>query len=177
MANQSVKAAQEVVQKSEELDISSSSKVKKRRYHIEKRAEREGLKKGDMLSSIPTSSSLHYFTNPLKGSDTFVLDLLATLGFVVPCATLALFVVHFVVPLATILELNTLDRRLQFYEDEIRKLSEQRFMPVWNFLIATGLKRKEFGGLDHGDDQAALLKPEYKPLSLRHFCCFWRDGL
>ncbi|KAF9590461.1 hypothetical protein IFM89_035338 [Coptis chinensis] len=28
---------------------------------------------------------------------------------------------------------NTLDRRLQFYEDEIRKLSEQRFMPVWNF--------------------------------------------
>ncbi|KAG6689380.1 hypothetical protein I3843_11G169700 [Carya illinoinensis] len=28
---------------------------------------------------------------------------------------------------------NTLDRRVQFYEDEIRKLSEQRFMPVWNF--------------------------------------------
>lgn len=28
---------------------------------------------------------------------------------------------------------NTLDRRIQFYEDEIRKLSEQRFMPVWNF--------------------------------------------
>lgn len=28
---------------------------------------------------------------------------------------------------------NTLDKRAQFYEDEIRKLSEQRFMPVWNF--------------------------------------------
>ncbi|KAM7277867.1 hypothetical protein ACFE04_005001 [Oxalis oulophora] len=28
---------------------------------------------------------------------------------------------------------NSLDRRVQFYEDEIRKLSEQRFMPVWNF--------------------------------------------
>lgn len=28
---------------------------------------------------------------------------------------------------------NTLDKRVQFYEDEIRKLSEQRFMPVCNF--------------------------------------------
>lgn len=28
---------------------------------------------------------------------------------------------------------NTLDRRVQFYEEEIRKLSEQRFMPIWNF--------------------------------------------
>lgn len=28
---------------------------------------------------------------------------------------------------------NTLDRRVQFYEDEIRKLSELRFTPVWNF--------------------------------------------
>ncbi|KAL6553444.1 hypothetical protein OROGR_007286 [Orobanche gracilis] len=28
---------------------------------------------------------------------------------------------------------NTLDRRIQFYEEEIRKLSEQRFMPVWSF--------------------------------------------
>lgn len=28
---------------------------------------------------------------------------------------------------------NTLDKRIQFYEEEIRKLSEQRFMPVWNF--------------------------------------------
>lgn len=28
---------------------------------------------------------------------------------------------------------NTLDRRIQFYEEEIRKLSEMRFMPVWNF--------------------------------------------
>ncbi|KAL5730140.1 hypothetical protein ACHQM5_003000 [Ranunculus cassubicifolius] len=97
---------------------------------------------------------------------------------------------------------NTLDRRLQFYEDEIRKLSEQRFMPVWNFcnffilkeslafmfemahlhedslreydelelcyletVNGTGMKRRDFGGLEHGDDQAALLKPEYKPLS------------
>ncbi|XP_073136366.1 trafficking protein particle complex II-specific subunit 130 homolog [Henckelia pumila] len=28
---------------------------------------------------------------------------------------------------------NTLDRRIHFYEEEIRKLSEMRFMPVWNF--------------------------------------------
>ncbi|GAA0139844.1 hypothetical protein LIER_01313 [Lithospermum erythrorhizon] len=28
---------------------------------------------------------------------------------------------------------NTLDKRIQFYEDEIRKLSEQRFMPIWSF--------------------------------------------
>ncbi|KAL9257685.1 Trafficking protein particle complex II-specific subunit 130-like protein [Drosera capensis] len=28
---------------------------------------------------------------------------------------------------------NSLDRRIQFYEDELRKLSEQRLMPVWNF--------------------------------------------
>ncbi|GLT83383.1 hypothetical protein SLE2022_016760 [Rubroshorea leprosula] len=96
---------------------------------------------------------------------------------------------------------NTLDRRVQFYEDEIRKLSEQRFMPVWNFcnffilkeslafmfemanlhedalreydelelcyqetVNVTG-KRREFGGLDHGDDQAALLNPGDKLLT------------
>ncbi|KAF9614786.1 hypothetical protein IFM89_020640 [Coptis chinensis] len=41
----------------------------------------------------------------IRGSDTFVLDLLAALGLVVPCAALTLFVVRFVVPLATILEL------------------------------------------------------------------------
>ncbi|KAK1439582.1 hypothetical protein QVD17_05402 [Tagetes erecta] len=28
---------------------------------------------------------------------------------------------------------NTLDRRIQFYEDEIRKLNEQRLMPTWSF--------------------------------------------
>ncbi|XP_028548578.1 trafficking protein particle complex II-specific subunit 130 homolog [Dendrobium catenatum] len=28
---------------------------------------------------------------------------------------------------------NSLDRRIQFYEEEIRKLTEQRFMPVWSF--------------------------------------------
>lgn len=28
---------------------------------------------------------------------------------------------------------NTLDKRVHFYEDEIRKLTEQRFMPIWNF--------------------------------------------
>ncbi|KAL8237867.1 hypothetical protein R6Q59_018948 [Mikania micrantha] len=28
---------------------------------------------------------------------------------------------------------NTLDRRIQFYEDEIHKLNEQRLMPVWSF--------------------------------------------
>lgn len=96
---------------------------------------------------------------------------------------------------------NTLDKRVQFYEDEIRKLSEQRFMPVWNFcnffilkeslafmfemahlyedalreydelelcyletVNMTG-KQREFGGLDHGDDQAALLNSESKPLT------------
>ncbi|XVF70367.1 hypothetical protein PTKIN_Ptkin11bG0156300 [Pterospermum kingtungense] len=96
---------------------------------------------------------------------------------------------------------NTLDRRIQFYEDEIRKLSEQRFMPIWNFCnffilkeslafmfemahlyedalreydelelcyletVNIGGKRREFGGLDHGDDQAALLNPRNKPLT------------
>ncbi|XP_007021308.2 PREDICTED: trafficking protein particle complex II-specific subunit 130 homolog [Theobroma cacao] len=96
---------------------------------------------------------------------------------------------------------NTLDRRVQFYEDEIRKLSEQRFMPIWNFCnffilkeslafmfemahlhddalreydelelcyletVNMGGKHREFGGLDHGDDQAALLNPGNKPLT------------
>lgn len=96
---------------------------------------------------------------------------------------------------------NTLDRRIQFYEDEIRKLSEQRFMPVWNFcnffILKESLafmfemahlhedalreydelelcysetvnntgKQREFGGMDKGDDQAALLKPGNKPLT------------
>ncbi|KAK9131667.1 hypothetical protein Scep_011195 [Stephania cephalantha] len=98
---------------------------------------------------------------------------------------------------------NTLDRRVQFYEDEIRKLTEQRFMPVWNFcnffflkeslafmfeiahlhedalreydelelcyletVKAPTSKKREFGGLEHGDDQAALLNTCNKPLSL-----------
>ncbi|WOL15818.1 trafficking protein particle complex II-specific subunit [Canna indica] len=96
---------------------------------------------------------------------------------------------------------NTLDRRVQFYEEEIRKMSEQRFMPIWNFCnffilkeslafmfemahlnedslreydelelcytetVNTPGKQKDFGGLEHGDDQAALLKPGFKPLS------------
>ncbi|XP_010278302.1 PREDICTED: trafficking protein particle complex II-specific subunit 130 homolog isoform X2 [Nelumbo nucifera] len=97
---------------------------------------------------------------------------------------------------------NTLDRRVQFYEDEIRKLSEQRLMPVWNFcnffilkeslafmfemahlhedslreydelelcyletVNAPTMKQREFGGVDHGDDQASLLNPGHKPLS------------
>ncbi|KAJ0980630.1 hypothetical protein J5N97_008885 [Dioscorea zingiberensis] len=96
---------------------------------------------------------------------------------------------------------NTLDRRVQFYEEEIRKLSEQRFLPVWNFCnffilkeslafmfemahlhedslreydelelcyletVNTPVRQREFGGLDHGDDQAALLNPVFKPLT------------
>ncbi|XP_015896085.1 trafficking protein particle complex II-specific subunit 130 homolog isoform X1 [Ziziphus jujuba] len=96
---------------------------------------------------------------------------------------------------------NTLDRRVQFYEDEIRKLSEQRLMPVWNFcnffILKESLafmfeiahlhedslreydelelcyletvnipgKKRDFGGVDHGDDQAALLKPGRKSLT------------
>lgn len=28
---------------------------------------------------------------------------------------------------------NTLDRRVQYYEEEVRKLSENRFMPDWDF--------------------------------------------
>ncbi|KAK8503659.1 hypothetical protein V6N12_024831 [Hibiscus sabdariffa] len=96
---------------------------------------------------------------------------------------------------------NTLDRRIQFYEDEIRKLSEQRFMPIWNFCNFFILKEslafmfeiaqlhedalreydelelcyletvnmggiyREFGGLDRGDDQAALLNPGKKSLT------------
>lgn len=96
---------------------------------------------------------------------------------------------------------NTLDKRTQFYEDEIRKLSEQRFLPVWNFCNFFILKEslafmfemahlyedslreydelelcyletvniagrlRDFGGLDKGDDQAALLRPGNKPLT------------
>lgn len=97
---------------------------------------------------------------------------------------------------------NTLDKRVQFYEDELRKLSEQRFMPVWNFcnffilkeslafmfemahlhedalreydelelcyletVNSSAARQRDFGGLDHGDDEAALLKPGYKPLT------------
>ncbi|KAF7836757.1 trafficking protein particle complex II-specific subunit 130-like protein [Senna tora] len=96
---------------------------------------------------------------------------------------------------------NTLDRRVQFYEDEIRKLSEQRLMPVWNFcnffilkeslafmfemanlhedalreydelelcyletVNMTG-KQRDFGGVDQGDDQAALVNPGNKALT------------
>lgn len=96
---------------------------------------------------------------------------------------------------------NTLDKRVQFYEDEIRKLSEQRYSPIWNFcnffilkeslafmfevahlhedalreydelelcyletVNVTG-KQRDFGGTDHGDDQAALLNPGDKPLT------------
>ncbi|PHT43769.1 Trafficking protein particle complex II-specific subunit -like protein [Capsicum baccatum] len=96
---------------------------------------------------------------------------------------------------------NTLDRRIQFYEEEIRKLSEQRFMPVWNFcnffILKESLafmfeiahlhedalreydelelcyletvningKQRDFGGMDSGDDQAALLNPGKKALN------------
>uniref|UniRef100_A0A2P2KVT3 Trafficking protein particle complex II-specific subunit 130 homolog isoform X1 n=1 Tax=Rhizophora mucronata TaxID=61149 RepID=A0A2P2KVT3_RHIMU len=95
---------------------------------------------------------------------------------------------------------NTLDRRVQVYEDEIRKLSEQRLMPVWNFCnffilkeslafmfemthlhedalreydelelcyletVKMAGKQRDFGGVDHGDDQAAVLNPGHKPL-------------
>ncbi|KAI3509871.1 hypothetical protein L1887_25395 [Cichorium endivia] len=96
---------------------------------------------------------------------------------------------------------NSLDRRIQFYEDEIRKLSEQRFLPVWSFCnffilkeslafifemahlneeslreydelelcyletVNNAGKRREFGGMEHGDDQAAILNPNNKQLS------------
>lgn len=96
---------------------------------------------------------------------------------------------------------NTLDRRVQFYEEEIRRLSEQRFTPIWNFCnffilkeslafmfemsnlhedslreydelelcysesVSSPGKHREFGGLDTGDDQAALLNPEAKALT------------
>ncbi|KAK4803647.1 hypothetical protein SAY86_003464 [Trapa natans] len=96
---------------------------------------------------------------------------------------------------------NTLDRRVQFYEDELRKLSEQRFMPVWNFcnffILKESLafifemaqlhedalreydelelcysetvnvpgKQRDFGGLERGDEQAALLNSGNKPLN------------
>ncbi|KAI3755817.1 hypothetical protein L1987_55624 [Smallanthus sonchifolius] len=96
---------------------------------------------------------------------------------------------------------NTLDRRIQFYEEEIRKLSEQRFKPVWSFcnffILKESLafmfemahlhedslreydelelcyletvniagKHRDFGGMEHGDDEAALLNPEKKPLT------------
>ncbi|CAK7327573.1 unnamed protein product [Dovyalis caffra] len=85
---------------------------------------------------------------------------------------------------------NTLDRRVQFYEDEIRKLTEQRFMPeslAFMFEMAHLYedalreydelelcyletvnmpgKQRDFGGVDRGDDLAALLNPENKPLA------------
>ncbi|KAI3753784.1 hypothetical protein L2E82_25847 [Cichorium intybus] len=96
---------------------------------------------------------------------------------------------------------NSLDRRIQFYEDEIRKLSEQRFLPVWSFCnffilkeslafifemahlneeslreydelelcyletVNNAGKRREFGGMEHGDDQATILNPNNKQLS------------
>ncbi|MQL80120.1 hypothetical protein Taro_012569 [Colocasia esculenta] len=97
---------------------------------------------------------------------------------------------------------NTLDRRVQFYEEEIRKLSEQRFMPIWNFcnffilkeslaymfemahlhedslreydelelcyletVTTPNVKQRDFGGLEKGDDQAALLNPGCKSLT------------
>ncbi|PWA48337.1 CLUB [Artemisia annua] len=96
---------------------------------------------------------------------------------------------------------NTLDRRIQFYEEEIRKLSEQRFKPVWSFcnffILKESLafmfeiahlhedslreydelelcyletvnmagKLRDFGGMENGDDQAALLTPGKKPLT------------
>ncbi|KAG2610850.1 hypothetical protein PVAP13_4KG224500 [Panicum virgatum] len=96
---------------------------------------------------------------------------------------------------------NTLDRRIQFYEEEIRRLSEQRFTPIWNFCnffilkeslafmfemsnlhedslreydelelcysesVTSPGKHREFGGLDTGDDQAALLNPGFKALT------------
>ncbi|GJN34821.1 hypothetical protein PR202_gb23519 [Eleusine coracana subsp. coracana] len=104
---------------------------------------------------------------------------------------------------------NTLDRRVQFYEEEIRRLSEQRFTPIWNFCnffilkhsshfylqeslafmfemsnlhedslreydelelcysesVNSPGKHREFGGLDAGDDQAALLNPGFKALT------------
>nr|XP_043628055.1 trafficking protein particle complex II-specific subunit 130 homolog isoform X2 [Erigeron canadensis] len=96
---------------------------------------------------------------------------------------------------------NTLDRRIQFYEEEIRKLSEQRFKPVWSFcnffILKESLafmfemahlhedslreydelelcyletvniagKQRDFGGMEQGDDQAALLDPTKKPLT------------
>ncbi|KAI4987540.1 hypothetical protein ZWY2020_020340 [Hordeum vulgare] len=94
---------------------------------------------------------------------------------------------------------NTLDRRVQFYEEENRRLSEQRFTPIWNFCNFFILKESlafmfevtnlhedslreydelelcysesEFGGLDTGDDQAALLNPGFKALA---DCSGWR---
>jgi len=97
---------------------------------------------------------------------------------------------------------STLDKRVQFYEEELRKLGEHRFTPVWNFcnffilkeslafmfemshlhddalreydelelcyletVNGPNIKQKEFGAVDQGDDQAALLEPGRKSLS------------
>ncbi|KAK9056976.1 hypothetical protein SSX86_024341 [Deinandra increscens subsp. villosa] len=96
---------------------------------------------------------------------------------------------------------NTLDRRIQFYEDEIRKLNEQRLTPVWSFCnffilkeslafmlemaqlhedslreydelelcymetVKNADKEREFGGLDHGDDESAILNRNNKQLT------------
>jgi hypothetical protein len=95
----------------------------------------------------------------------------------------------------------TLDRRVQFYEEEVRKLSENRFQPSWNFcnfftmkeslalmfemanlredalreydqleqiysetVNAPNSNTSTFGGLDPGDDTAALLDVARKPV-------------
>ncbi|KAI3769242.1 hypothetical protein L6452_00343 [Arctium lappa] len=96
---------------------------------------------------------------------------------------------------------NTFDRRIQLYEEEIRKLSEQRFMPVWSFCsffilkeslafmfdmaqlhedslreydelelcyletVNNAGKHRDFGGMEHGDDQAAIVDPDNKQLT------------
>ncbi|KAG0578331.1 hypothetical protein KC19_4G014800 [Ceratodon purpureus] len=96
----------------------------------------------------------------------------------------------------------SLDRRVQYYEEEVRKLSENRFMPAWNFcnfftvkeslafmfemanlredalreydeleqiysetVNAPHANTSAFGGLDAGDDCAALLDGTRKPVS------------
>ncbi|CAM6089694.1 unnamed protein product [Calypogeia fissa] len=96
---------------------------------------------------------------------------------------------------------NTLDRRVQFYEEEVRRHLEYRFMPAWNFsnffvvkeslaimfemahltedalreydeveqiyleiVNAPHSKAKEFGGMDLGDEKAAILDSTRKPL-------------
>ncbi|KAL2642198.1 hypothetical protein R1flu_009785 [Riccia fluitans] len=97
---------------------------------------------------------------------------------------------------------NTLDRRVQFYEEEVRRLSEHRFMPNWNFcnffvvkeslaimfemahlledalreydeleqiyleiVNAPNMKSREFGGMDPGDERAAILDASRKPFA------------
>ncbi|KAI3949933.1 hypothetical protein MKW92_020009 [Papaver armeniacum] len=50
------------------------------------------------------------------------------------------------------------------HEDSLREYDELELCYL-ETVNTSALRKRDFGGMDQGDDQAALLKPEYKPLS------------